>query len=138
MRLTRASDSGADLEPVVEAKLPTPGTVSTGIEVDDSPERNEIVAIRRSSGMRSPVPGAATAPTVEIELASTRSFPVSGALPTLVIGSKTFKVSHYPTGATDRLVFTLDATDFAAIGEGAPVSVRVGGARLWDFDKLHK
>ena len=75
---------------------------------------------------------------MEIELASSRSFPIGGALPVLALGADKFTLSRFPVGQADRLIFTLTAPRFDALAQGAPVSVSVGGAAPWAFGALSK
>lgn len=93
-------------------------------------ETNRIVAIRRALAEGRAI--------IEIELQSSRAFPVGGALATLTIGDKSFQLSRFPSGKTDRLVFMLDPAEFAALPDGAPVSVAIGGAPPWRFGALAK
>jgi hypothetical protein len=96
-------------------------------------DRNRIVAIRPGPAM-----GGAKAATVEIELSSSRAFPITDALPTLRIGARSFRLSRFPSGKTDRIVFTLSAKDYAAVRSGAHVELRIGGAPAWSFGSLNK
>ena len=144
VRLTKA-DAGyagyagyAGLATAVETQAGAETMVQTSTQGKAQSELNEIVAIRNLSNSGDATSETTRTPTVEIELRSTRLFPVTDALPTLVAGDKTFTLSRYPSGATDRLVFTLEATDFAAISQGAEVNVRIGGARPWKFGLLDK
>lgn len=105
----------------------------------EEPEVNKIVAIRAvkaTSGLSSIKTGSGQ--TVEIEVTSTRSFSVADALPEMRIGEQTFTLSRYPTGATDRLVFSLESSRFNQIEDGTPVMVRTGGRRPWKFGPLQK
>jgi hypothetical protein len=95
-------------------------------------EINQIVAIHAHAA--SPERAA----TVEIELSSSRTFPVGGALAELRLGSHLSTLSRMPPGATDRLVFSFPADEFAAIPGGVPVSLRIGGATPWSFGTLVK
>lgn len=108
--------------------------VSDAIPVGASAnDRNRIVAIRPGPAM-----GGAKAATVEIELSSSRAFPITDALPTLRIGARSFRLSRFPSGKTDRIVFTLSAKDYAAVRSGAHVELRIGGAPAWSFGSLNK
>ena len=138
VRLTRAVAGSLVYASTLETQIPAETMVQTVAQSEAQSETNEIVAIRRLSSSGATATQKAPAPSMEIEVASTRLFPVSDALPTLVVGDKTFKQSCYPSGSTDRLVFILDASDFAAIEQGTAVSVRIGGASPWDFGKLDK
>lgn len=138
VRLTKALAGNAVFASAMQTQGETEATVQTDAQGEAPPELNEIVAIRDLSAVAASPSGRTRVPTVEVEVASTRPFPVGGALPTLVVGGKTFTLSRYPSGATDRLVFSLERTDFDALGQGAEVSVRVGGARPWKFGPLDK
>jgi hypothetical protein len=138
VRLTKALAGSAVFARAMETQAWTETMVQTDALGEAQPELNGIVAIRHVVGVTAAASETTRTPTVEIEVASTRLFPVSGALATLIVGEKTFKLSHYPSGATDRLVFTLEATDFEAISQGAEVNVRVGGQRPWKFGPLDK
>ncbi len=137
-RLTKANAGKSILAWDEETEAGTETMVQTDMQGEAQSESNEIVAIRHLSSAAAGASETAGTPIVEIEVASTRSFPVSGALPTLVVGDKTFTLSRYPSGATDRLVFTLKAADFDAISQGAEVSVCIGGARPWNFGLVDK
>jgi hypothetical protein len=141
VRLTMAA--AADTE------IPEPDRVKTvsdtgGFRPDEglapapeAAELNEAVAIRRimpPDGRRS----SAREGLVEIELASTRPFHVGNALPELKIGRRTFTLSRYPSGSTDRLVFFLEPSQFEASEEGADVTLHMGGRRPWRFGPLNK
>jgi hypothetical protein len=138
VQLTRAPAGDAVFAAAMETQVGTETMVKTDAQGEAQSELNEIVAIRHMAGVTAAASETARTPTVEIEVASTRLFPVSGALPMLVVGEKIFTLSRYPSGATDRLVFTLEATDFEAISPGAEVNVRVGGARPWKFGPFDK
>jgi len=138
VRLTRA--------PAPQAALADAGAIRTRTAVQgqsedrasDRTEVNEIASIRiigaAVNGGLSGRRGAA----VEIEVVSTRPFPVADALPELRIGKKTFTLSRFSSGATDRLIFTTEASQFREMAEGAPVILRIGGRRPWTFGPLRK
>jgi hypothetical protein len=138
VRLTKALAGDAVLASAMEKQAGADTMMPTDARGEAQPELNEIVAIRYLAGAPAAPSEMTRTPTVEMEIVSTRLFPVSGALPTLVVGEKAFTLSHYPSGATDRLVFTLERTEFEAIRQGAEVNVRVGGARPWKFGPLDK
>jgi hypothetical protein len=96
-------------------------------------ETNRIVAIRSVAS-----PSGRASPAVEIELLSTRPFPVGGALPTLSIDNHDFTLSRFPSGTTDRLIFTIEEDEFKAVSDGSEVTLRIGGAPPWSFGKLQK
>ncbi len=98
-------------------------------------DSNRIVGIRRIATSRA-IDSAE--PAVEIELASSRPFPIGGALPVIAVGADKFALSRFPAGPTDRLIFTLTGPQFDALPQGAPVTVRIGGAEPWAFGALPK
>lgn len=138
VRLTKAPAGGAVYASAVEAHVGTVAVVQTDTRSEAQTELNKIVTIRHLRGAANTAAARTRTPRVEIEVASTRLFPVGGALPTLVVGDKAFALAHYPSGGTDRLVFTLEETDFAALSQGAEVIVRIGGARPWKLGPLDK
>lgn len=138
VRLTRAYAGKVRFSSAAAIQVEAPTTVLAGGQQETKTESNEIVAIRRLSAVGAADVGTTAVPSVEIEVTSTRSFPVSDALPTLVVGDKTFRMSYYPSGSTDRLVFVLSADDFEAVGQGSEVRVRIGGARPWNFAPIDK
>ncbi len=94
---------------------------------------NRIVAIRRLA--RSEQLDAAR-PAVELEVMSSRPFPVGGALPEIRVGSDRFTLSRFAGATSERLIFTLTADEFDALADGADVTVTVGGAAPWAFGAL--
>jgi hypothetical protein len=133
VRLTRrnAGPGGLPDEPpqVVDAD----GSAAMPVSVSAS-ETNAIVAVRSVAS-----PSGRAALGTEIELSSTRLFPIGGALPTLSIGDQSFTLSRFPpSGKTDRLIFTLEADEYAAVKDGAETTLRIGGARPWAFGKFRK
>jgi hypothetical protein len=130
--LTKQAAGPGGLIVTAQAEADTSGSAAISV-ADSQSDSNRIVAIRR---VASPTGKAAAA--VEIELSSTRLFPIGDALPTLTIGARSFTLSRFPTGKTDHLVFTLEADEYAAIGEGAGVTLHIGGARPWSFGALRK
>jgi hypothetical protein len=80
---------------------------------------------------------------VEIELYSSRPFPVRALPPVLHIGSKEFLLSRNPDdGSLNILIFKLTPTEFNQINTGDPVTVQYGSdiatADRWDFQRLDK
>lgn len=81
-------------------------------------------------------------PGVEIELCSSRAFPVRAEPPVLWIGPHRFTLSRYPDdGDTHVLLFTLSAAEFAQTISGEPVVVQYGleagdPADRWEFGPL--
>ena len=80
---------------------------------------------------------------VEIELFSTRPFPVR-ALPTVLrIGTKEFITSRYAEVRNENvLIFTLTSDDFAQTSTGDRITVQYGRGESagyrWDFGVLNK
>jgi hypothetical protein len=102
-------------------------------------ETSRIVAVRTVAPSGRRVVAEAAAARVEIEVESTRRFPVSDALPELRVGGERFRLSRF-TGQSSggRLAFTLPAAAFAALPEGAAASVVIGAQRPWSLGRLRK
>jgi hypothetical protein len=99
-------------------------------------ETNRIVSIRSASVQTA---AGSSLPGIEIEVTSSRPFPVGDALPVLTIGTQSFNLSRFPsTGRTDHLIFMLDPAEFASLPNGAEVSVTIGGAPRWSMGPLRK
>jgi hypothetical protein len=96
---------------------------------------NRIVAIRRLA--RSAQLDDAR-PAVELEVTSSRPFPVGGALPELRVGTGRYTLSRFADATSERLIFTLTADEFDALADGADVAVTVGGAAPWAFGALSR
>ena len=90
-------------------------------------------------------------PVIEIELHSSREFPVRDQVVVLRIGSRDFLRSRPPDdGTLNTLIFILAPDDFTQLGDGDGMSVRYGldysddptaqpnGERRWDFGRLNK
>jgi hypothetical protein len=75
---------------------------------------------------------------VEIEVVADRSLPVTDALPTLSVGERQFRLSRYPRGRVDRVIFTLGGDEFAGLEDDAPAAMRLGEARRFDLGRLSK
>ncbi|HRI18288.1 MAG TPA: hypothetical protein PL196_07175, partial [Burkholderiaceae bacterium] len=92
---------------------------------------NRVVAVRRLA------PGATDpSATVEVEVTSTRPFPIGGALPELQIGTARSRLSRPVPGAGSRLVFTFRADAYDAAPRGAAATLHIGGASAWVFAPL--
>ena len=78
------------------------------------------------------------AAVIEIELTSSRAFPITDALPVLVVGDRSYRVSRILPGKPSRIIFTLSAADYGALANGADVTLRIGGAQPWQFGALRK
>ena len=135
IRLTRKKAGPGGL--TVLAQLESSGKADLAAEANmTTSDENRIVAIRWLTTSSKSTGDAE--PKVEIEVASTRPFPVGGALPELRIGSDRFSLSRFAENTTDRLIFTLNADEFNALTDGAEVTIRVGGAPVWIFGPLSK
>jgi hypothetical protein len=106
-------------------------------------EENRIVAVRRVALARqrvipgiSPLPAGAT--RLEVELSSSRRFPITDALPTLFVGGKGYRLSRRVPGEADRIIFSLSEADYAATADGAPTRLQIGGAPVWQFGRFRK
>jgi hypothetical protein len=100
-----------------------------------STDKNEIVSITRHVGDgRSP--GVAGKSFVEIELASTRRFGVTDALPELRIADKIFRLSRFADDRTDRMIFTVSDSDYQSLPADAAPRLVIGGAPVWNFGPL--
>lgn len=82
---------------------------------------------------------------VEIEVHSTRPFPIRALPAILRVGDQEFIRSRYPKGGgLDTLVFLLSREEFDALASGDPVAVQYGKGRVanprtrWDFGSLDK
>jgi hypothetical protein len=107
------------------------------------PDMNVVKSIRAAT-----VNGAAI---VEIELQSSREFPVRDQIVVLRIGTRDFMRSRSPAdGSLKTLIFMLPPEDFGQLADGASMSVRYGmeysdepaaqsadNAR-WQFGQLNK
>jgi hypothetical protein len=93
-------------------------------------------AVNTISGIRTVESG------VEIELHSSRPFPVRNQITVLRIGDKEFTTSRYPKGGNlDTLIFKLTSDEFGQLADGEPVRVQYGrGVRAdyWYFGTLNK
>ena len=92
--------------------------------------------------------------TVEIELHSSKPFPIRDEVVVLRIGNKEFYRSKHPeNGSLNTLIFMLSAKEFSALADGQPMIVKFGrgndaageiqaarerGEPRWDFGKLDK
>ena len=123
-----AEDATATPEIATKAVAPAPTTA-------------RIVAIRRGGAATA---GEATARsvgggTIEIEIAADRALPVTNALPVIMVGEHRVQLSRFVgDGSADRIVFTVDAATFAALPDGAPIELRMGGTRRMALGTLDK
>lgn len=64
---------------------------------------------------------------IEIEVQSSREFPVGGQIPVLLVGTKEFAKSRHPEdGSLNTLIFTLEADEFEQLPDGEAVTVGFG------------
>ena len=126
VRFTKATAGPGGLpEALPPGMLRDGAAVPAHAGVSDS---NRIVAIRSVPGKNA----------IEIELSSSRPFPIADALPALTIGDRSYRLSRILPGKPSRMIFTLTAAEFAEAGNSADVVLHVGGARPWWFGALQK
>jgi hypothetical protein len=79
---------------------------------------------------------------VEIQLTSSRAFPVRNEIAVLKIGREEVTLSRYPEdGSTNTLIFTLTAAEFDHLQSGDEVTVQYGrydAVDRWYYGKLDK
>jgi hypothetical protein len=75
---------------------------------------------------------------VEIEVSSSRAFPVTDALPTLTIGKTSVTLSRFTPGGPRNLVFLVPAADYGRLSPVSDVSLRIGGAPMWRFGRFNR
>jgi len=90
---------------------------------------------------------------VEIEVQSSREFPVRDEVVVLRIGEKEFQRSRSPeNGSLKTLIFMIDPEEFASLADGETMTVKYGRSHgeeaavaaasprspRWDFGKLNK
>jgi hypothetical protein len=78
---------------------------------------------------------------IEIEVTSSRPFPVVNAMAVLHVGKQQTSLSRYgPDGSLNTLIFSMDARDFARTRDGDRVLVRYDpdSQGHWDFGPLEK
>ena len=99
-----------------------------------------IVAIRPAVGAAVAMARTAnSAAPVEIEIVADRPLPVTDALPTLTVGDQQIRQSRFAVaGQTDRIVFTVNAEQFARMPNGAAAELQVGAARRIPLGTLQK
>jgi hypothetical protein len=123
-----ALDAVAEPAPAARAAAPAPLP------------RASIVAVRRAgTGPGPALRSAAPSDEIEIEIAADRPLPVTDALPEITIGGKRAQRSRFGgDGGTERIIFTLDSDDFAALPDGAPVALRLGASHRIPVGRLDK
>jgi hypothetical protein len=133
VRLTQSTARFGGVQVAADPPQRSAATMSKATPIS---EINRIVSIRSAlvhTESGSSLPG------IEIEVTSSRPFPVGGALPVLTIGAQSFTLSRFPSsGGTDHLIFMLDPAEFASLPNGAEVSVTIGGAPRWSMGPLRK
>jgi hypothetical protein len=135
VRVTRKKAGPGGLAPLLQQSLASAGGADEAALARAANDANRIVAIRRLA--RSAQLDAAR-PAVELEVASSRPFPVGGALPELRVGTDRYTLSRFADATSERLIFTLTAEEFDALPDGADVAVTVGGAAPWAFGALSR
>ncbi len=79
---------------------------------------------------------------VEIEVKSSKPFPVKNEMPVLRMGEQEFIMSHYPdNGDMNRLIFTLTESEFAKVSSGMEMWVQYGrdeSTERWNFGRVNK
>jgi hypothetical protein len=120
------------------------------LAAQDPPIENVVRSIRPAA----PSVGQAAAAEIELELYSSREFPVLNQVVVLRIGTRDFLKSRTPDdGSLHTLIFSVPADVFDSLPDGAALAVRFGKAdpggppdvaparanRLrWDFGSLDK
>ena len=115
----------------VEAEAPAPEV--TAQAAPTTPMGARIVGIRRGGAMAAAAEATARSvgSAIEIEIAADRALPVTNALPVITIGEHRVQLSRYlGDGVANGIVFTVDAATFAALPDGAPIELRLGGRRM--------
>jgi hypothetical protein len=136
---TLAAAGSCRLRPLLLAALllvPVPAAAQTA-----KPDVNTVKSIR------------AVGARVDIELHSSRAFPVRDEVVVLRIGTKEYFTSRAPAdGSLHTLIFMLPAEEFSQLADGEPMTVGFGRGRVdppdtsrgrgrssrWDFGKLDK
>ncbi len=150
-RTAKGNISLADIR-LVSAEAGTKGALISTLQTSTAPvaqpraklvqqaDTNRIVAVRRVAAPQAAAPGSVSAESatavMEVELASSRRFPITDALPTLSIGGKTFQLSRFEPGASGRIIFSLSEAEYQALPNGADTTLQIGGAPLWQFGNL--
>jgi hypothetical protein len=136
VRMTRKTTGPGGVAPALQPQLAaSAGGPDAAALAQAANDVNRIVAIRRLA--RSEQLDAAR-PAVELEVMSSRPFPVGGALPELRVGNDRYTLSRFADATSERLIFTLTADEFDALADGADVAVNVGGAAPWAFGALSR
>lgn len=103
------------------------------------PDVNTVKSVRAVDG------------AIEIELHSSREFPVRDEVVVLRIGTKEFLRSRSPAdGSLNTLIFIVSTEDFDALADGEPLVVKYGRSKdgtdaperdhgpRWNFGRLNK
>ena len=77
---------------------------------------------------------------IEIDFNSNTIFPVRDQLPVLRIGGSSFYMSGRRSGDLHSIYFVVDKASFAALPDGAPVTIQFGkgGRESWNAGNLDK
>lgn len=96
------------------------------IEVRDVAYLSGVQRVSAPGGERSSL---AAVDGYELVIRTRETFPVRDELPILRVGERVFDLSRYPdSGETDALLFRVSQSDFAALPDGADVSLSYGEA----------
>lgn len=105
------------------------------------PERNEVVAVRHGAMAEIADIGVASgdaARMTEIEVRSTRPFPISDALPTLLVGNKAYTISRFANERLDRLIFSIEEREYRQLPPSADLKLVIGARPVWNFGTFVK
>jgi hypothetical protein len=77
---------------------------------------------------------------VKIDFNGDTIFPIRDQSPTLLIGGSPFYMSGHQSGDLHSIFFVIDSASFAALPDGAPVTIQYGkgGGESWDAGNLDK
>jgi len=134
IRVSTVAAGGAALMSVV-----SPAAMDSIIaQGNQSADNNRVKEAKRVAS----VPDLGGAEGVELELSSNRRFLPQGEVLVLKVGKAEFSVSRYPSnGDTGTIIFALTAQEYAAIPDGAAMSVQYGSGDTkgaWNFGHLNK
>ncbi len=137
VRLSTLTGSGASLGSAGPPSARRAAAPAAAAGITSIVEGNTITSLRTVGAAE-----VTTLPNVEIEVTSTRAFPVQNELAVLRIGAREFAASRYPvSGDTHTLIFTLPGEEFAQATSGESVSVQYGRGESnlrWGFGALDK
>lgn len=106
---------------------------------------DEVNVVKRIQTAAVKAEGRSSGPPVEIQVDSTKEFPVRDAVVVLNIGGKEFTMSRSPEdGSLNTLIFTVSASDWASLKSGDSMAVYFGQDDVknpearWNFGALDK